>query len=240
MSENPTPATKDTEVSNSTPASSSCNCLTQLFGALKKLMMDISSESNLPKAIDEPATGCRTPLNGRTKAQIVVLDNQQVISSISGILQCSCEKDGYMLTILATIVTKLLSRYAEAVPRLLGSAEKRNAQWGFLAAKLVQTQHIEDDCVFFEDAERMAAQEILNELHRVQRLVNELSPRLRTQEDAVHPDDSPERQLLLSLSSQNKALQRPFSAITVEGIGRDMRASLSSLSRGIISILQET
>ncbi|KAI0192439.1 hypothetical protein F4808DRAFT_465116 [Astrocystis sublimbata] len=233
-----TQAMIDTEMSDAKDPT--CCCLSKLLGALEKLLRDRSRSRRLSKNVDDLTTSTRNCLGGSTKTQLVVVDNQQVINSLRSVLQCPCEKDDYMLTLLAMIVTKLLSRYSEVVPGVLRNEGASKARSSLLASKPVLPQQPGHGSVGHGGVERLAAQKILSELHRVQRLINELCPQLLTQKEFAGAGDSRHCQVLRPLISQNGTLERPFSAVTLDGIGKDMRSGLSALSKGLIGMLQET
>ncbi|KAF5853680.1 hypothetical protein GGP41_006468 [Bipolaris sorokiniana] len=81
----------------------------------------------------------------------VIEANKQYINQVDTMLQCQCLNDGYLLTIISLIVFKILDSYGAAA----SESEVRNAKVG--AAE--------------EDVQRIAAQRVMGELHRVQRLL---------------------------------------------------------------------
>ncbi|KAI2613408.1 trancriptional activator [Hypoxylon sp. NC1633] len=209
----------------------SCSCLIDLFSIIKKLSMNGTPVSTLEKTTYDHMG--ITP-SDCTEVRAVVADNQEMISTVSNILRCSCAEDGYLLTMLSMVVMKILTRYAGAAIKLLGRAEEGSSRSS-------PGQQSRNGFSEKEETERMAGQLVLSELHRVQRLVNELSPRLMARDDALGPDvRGRDCQIWLSLTPRSGTPPLPFSTTTLDGIGRDIRATLSSLSSEIISRLRKT
>ncbi|KAI0469986.1 hypothetical protein GGR56DRAFT_156287 [Xylariaceae sp. FL0804] len=199
----------DTDVSDK--STDCCLCLTQVFTIMKTVSTDGSKELAPPSSpLDSGRPIHIRPACHPTKS--VIDDNRRMIESVSCILGCSCAEDGYILTMLSMIVVKILRRYAAVALNLLGKGE------GQSAPKEVQ------------GTERLAAQEILSELHQVQQLVQDISPRLMASDGAGEHGG---RRMLLSL-------KLPFSAITLQKIGVDLRETLSTLTSELITMLRET
>lgn len=186
--------------------------------------------------------------NRHPSAQAVVRENQQTIEAVSNMSQCSCAEDAYVLTMLAMIVFQILGRYAAAARKPPDATEEperpdRNPSPHEQRRRL--GRYYPDD----DDRERTAAQLILSELHRVQRLINQLSPRLKTRGRGasgpgggmagVGANDAGGDRPLLSRSDGERA-PAPFSASTLEHIEIDLRQRLSSVSAEIISMLQQS
>ena len=92
-------------------------------------------------------------------------------------------------------------------------------------------------CIGGDDQGRMAAQLVLSELHRVQRLVNQLSMRLKSQgmrNGAGSPSSSSDSQD--SVSDGESAL--PFSATMLDQLEVDLRKRLRTLSLEIVEMLR--
>lgn len=139
--------------------------------------------------------------------QALLLENKLSTDVVNRMLACSCTEDGFLLTVLSMIVLKVLGRYAAAAGR--DAARRPGCGYG--------TPRADGD-----ERQRIAAQLVLSELHRVQRLVNQLSPRLKEPRDAGGPQGS------------------LFSASTMDQMGSDLRKSLSTLSLGIIHNLRQS
>lgn len=135
------------------------------------------------------------------EAQAIVAENQQTVEVISSILQCQCSQDGYLPTIVALVLFKVMDWY-EAVARVLpissssssssslsgaqslgrdGKLSQFSSSSGHSPDMVVHQQHHKPGYgADGEDLGRMAAQLILSQLHRVQRVVNQLSPKLKS------------------------------------------------------------
>jgi hypothetical protein len=107
----------------------------------------------------------------------VITQNEQTVSEIGQILDCYCSQDSYTLTIITLTVLKVLAWYSAVAQESRASDEQQiHAEQIDRAPVLIGGYHIDGD-----EQSRMAAQLVLSELHRVQRVVNTLSERLRNQ-----------------------------------------------------------
>jgi hypothetical protein len=165
------------------------------------------------------------------------MENKEAIEAVSTVLQCSCTEDGYLLTLLSMILLRILGRYAAA-------ARKRSVA---TAASFEKGDRPSSSSNDHESLGRIAAQLILGELHHMQRLVNQLSPRLKVRERG---EDASEGTLdressrdffgsFPSLTDGGTGLA-PFSPAILNQLEKDLRKSLSSLSLEIINILRQS
>ncbi|KAK6074939.1 hypothetical protein SCUP234_07938 [Seiridium cupressi] len=203
---------------------SPCSCLMQVFCMMRRLTMSKSAASILTNGIHESLPPGELSSVSSLKVRAVVMDNQQIVGLASGVLRCSCSERNHMLTMLSMVVVMLLRSYAE----LLNATEQPSIKTGR------DTSVPEPSGAVFgnhKETDRIVAQLIFSELHRVQQLVDAISTRLTSREDAAG------RQILLS--PESGTIAPPFSATTLDRIGMDMRESLSRLSSKIISILRE-
>ncbi|EOA85724.1 hypothetical protein ACJQWK_07726 [Exserohilum turcicum] len=140
---------------------------------------------------------------------LVIEANKQYISQVDSMLQCQCLHDGYLLTILSLIVFKVLDSYDAA-------------------ASSSETQRADTDATE-DDVRRMAAQRVMGELHRVQRLVNQLSINIKR-----HTTTEAQEKVLGSLTSDRRNVEGeaflPFSTVMLSQLETDMRKRLRSLS----------
>lgn len=209
--------------------------------------------SNGPESCSaiEMTVGKRNP-----EAQAIVANNQQTVEVVSNILQCQCSQDGYLLTILALVVSKVLDWY-EALGRELpnssssavslagaeslgrdGNSSLSTPSSGHRSDVVVHQHHRPDYCADGEDLERMAAQRILSQLQRVQRVVNQLSPKLKSQGTTRKDATTVDSQLsLVGQMSGGGTTTSPFSAPTLDHIEADLRKRLRGLSIEIIDML---
>jgi hypothetical protein len=170
--------------------------------------------------------------------QPVIAYIDQSIQAISDILQCHCSQDGYVLAILSIFILKILDWYA-AMVRQTPDLEGYGQIWDNAPSKH-QAQHqpeniqwlpavvAGDDCADGEDQGRMAAQQILGKLHRIQRLVNIISQRFNNQKDIPNSSTTNSSDVFLFL----------FSRSSLEQIEVDLRKRLQNLSAETVDMLR--
>lgn len=136
--------------------------------------------------------------------QHVVAKNKQTLEAIQVMLECPCSgaDNSYLLAVISLVVLKVLGWYKAAVQDLpvamwtqqqqpaAGNSRKRDADKdptrerrrrpACHAERVLQAPAVIDGYrLDGDDQARMAAQLVLSELHRVQRLVNVLGSRLK-------------------------------------------------------------
>jgi hypothetical protein len=124
----------------------------------------------------------------------MVSDNREAIDTLSTVMDCPCSHDAYILSIVSLAVLRVMGRYIAAARGQIPATEDTRG-WGqevsmhsdrprqFLpfdeqlpgSPGPVGSYSIEG-----RNQNRMAAQLVLSELHRVQRLVNILASRLES------------------------------------------------------------
>jgi hypothetical protein len=105
----------------------------------------------------------------------VIAQNGATIEAVSAMLECSCSKDGYQLVVMSLIVFKVLAWYAAAARKEADNHTSR--------------QITSLDKGGDEDAMRTAAQLVLIESHRVRRLIEQASTRLKATAEAEEPEN---------------------------------------------------
>lgn len=149
-------------------------------------------------------------------------------------LACSCTEGSFLLTVLSMIVLKMLGRYAAGAGR--DAARRPGCGYG--------TPRADGD-----EQQRIAAQLVLSELHRVQCLVNQLSPRLKGPRYGRRPQGSLQGRAADRdiwgcqsgiLGDRDDPPATLFSASTMDQMESDLRKSLSTLSLGIIHTLRQS
>jgi hypothetical protein len=184
----------------------------------------------------------------------VISENKQIIEAASKVLDCPCSQDEYLLAIISLVVFKIMAWYAAAAGEKSVSDHGMSANNPFVARPERQNplafgEHvlplpttIGNYCVDGHDRSRMAAQLVLSELHRVQRLVNVISQRLesiRFHHSGVASSsaassseaDSGDTQLL-------EARVSPLSVPTFYQLEADLRKRLRTVSSETIDILR--
>ncbi|ELR08152.1 hypothetical protein GMDG_02974 [Pseudogymnoascus destructans 20631-21] len=168
--------TGKTSISDITETSS-CGCLMQALDLLKKLSTGSTSfrtESPSPDTTDMPKTA------NAASAQAVVFENKQSMEVVSSKLACSsCVEDSFLLTVISMIVLKVLERYATVAQAQSHKTGKSEPEADNPVRLSISTTSGSDDWMrapshapngSYDDrvSERVAAQIVLGELHRVQ------------------------------------------------------------------------
>lgn len=177
---------------------------------------------------------------GAVSAEIVVEENKRVIEEVGSMLQCFCEGDVYLATLMAMLVFKVLERFAATAKHQL--CEDTNGTDGLSPGGSTLSHSA--------DVRRVAAQLVLGELHSVQQLVNTLAPRLKAEGVKAatksacllsHMEIAPgkDRSVQYPESKSGETKGTPFSATTLDNVEYDMRKCLSRLSTDIITGLRK-
>lgn len=169
-------------------------------------------------------------------------ENQKSINAVSTILSSSaCGEDSFLLVVLSMIVLKILERCDAAAhiqhedeagrgwsSQLKSSAISRNMNQTHqrsLSGPSTGSSRYDAD-----SRENSVAKLVLGELHRVQRLVNELSKEIKKQREGDGED-----QIMRDIEKGPRAL---VTANTLAQLETDMRKSLRALSSEIIDRLR--
>ncbi|KAL8747706.1 MAG: hypothetical protein Q9190_000447 [Brigantiaea leucoxantha] len=225
-------------------AQSPCCCLVSALSHFKQLFPNappactVSSEQGRDNVVENVQT-----------IQSVIADNQQALEAISNMLQCPCSQDGYVLAIMSLIVFKVLGWYAAAVRDVPASGDGQSPSKPFPTDRHNSSSYHSEQvlhfptvvgkyCIDGEDQGRMAAQLVLSELHRVQRLLNQLSQRLKTHGSRKRGLETPDSVAdgLAALSDGEVA--SAFSASMMDQIEMDLRKRLRTLSLEIVDTLR--
>lgn len=233
--------------SEATPAAkkSPCGCLAQSLDLLKILSAQTTSQTGSESQEVSDVLTCGF-------SHSVLTENKQGIEAVSEVLTCpSCAGDSFLLAVLSMIVLKILERYATAA-RAQSSEAKSTASEAEKASRLANSilASSKDQMVVLgrtyntpRNRGRKAAQLVLSELHRVQRLVNQLSPRLKRSREGERRGAEPGLELW---GRQNMPMgyergpTASFSATTLGQMESDVRKSLSALSSEIINGLRQS
>jgi hypothetical protein len=105
----------------------------------------------------------------------VIAQNGATIEAVSAMLECSCSKDGYQLVVMSLIVFKVLAWYAAAARKEANNHTSR--------------QPTPLDKAGDEDAMRTAAQLVLIESHRVRRLIEQASTKLKAKAESEESEN---------------------------------------------------
>ena len=239
----PSPTSDSQSCQSSCATDSTCFCLVSALSLMKQLFHKSSTACSI-----STMQGFDNPTSFPT-ISTVIARNEYTIEAVSTMLQCSCSQDGYLLAIMSLIVFKILGWYAAAARRTPSSGHdstknpnnnnnnSRNAQSprkthsrciSYSEQVLNDPAVIGSYCLDGEDSARMAAQLVLSELHRVQRLVNQLSAKLKMQAakdrgmgDPAGGSDTEDADCETPL---------PLSAVMLNQLEVDLRKRLKALS----------
>jgi hypothetical protein len=225
-----------------------CYCLVRALGLMKQLFPNPTSNfTSAMEEVDQQQQQQHSNISPPS-IQTVISKNQDTIEAISTMLNCSCAHDGYLLTIMSLIVFKVLGWYAAAAAPKAASTDDENSGVPTPSTthsrKLSHSEMVIQDativgsyCLEGADADRMAAQLVLSELHRVQRLVNQLSAKLKLQ-IAHETRYNSESSNGSSYKSEDSDFTVPLSAVTLDQIIVDLRKRLRALSVNIVESLR--
>lgn len=222
------------------PNDSPCFCLVRALGLMKQLF-------------PSPSTACTTSATpgldqsiALPTIQAVIAKNEHMIEAVSTMLQCACSQDGYLLAIMSLIIFKVLDWYAAAArkspsagdgddrvqsPRTSSSHCLPHSEQVILGPAVVGSYRLDG-----ENLARMAAQLVLSELHRVQRLVNQLSTKLKMQ---VAKNGGMANTPICPVSENtNSEMTLSLSAVMLDQLEVDLRKRLRTLSLQIVEGLR--
>ncbi|KAL9130268.1 MAG: hypothetical protein Q9217_001518 [Psora testacea] len=243
-----------------------CCCLIIALDFLKELFPNASKAYTQPCEQQTSLTVAEPPF---PTIQSVIAQNKRVVEAMDSILQCTCsQQDGYLLTVLSLVLFKILDWYAvagRAAPTVTTTTTtaaccdshnklhifppnlptnpccdiqglSRSSTSQFVACSL---------CVDGEDSARMAAQMVLSELHRAQRLVNKLSARFKGHgmgdaaggvevAAAVPPNSTTDG---VDVLCDGKGTW-PFSTTTFDQLEADLRRRLRNVSLVIVDMIR--
>ncbi|SLM39054.1 aflatoxin regulatory protein [Lasallia pustulata] len=215
-----------------TESPSPCSCLVQALGFMKQLF---PSSSN---ACMTWATQGLDKATAISTIQAVIARNEATIEAVSTMLKCSCSQDGYLLAIMSLIIFKVLAWYAAVArktPSLQGPQACRSRQSSPSEQVLHNPTVVGSYCLDGADSARMAAQLVLSELHRVRRLVDQLSSKLKVQAAKKGRGEGAETPESMDLDNE---MTLPLSAVMYDQLDVDLRKRLKALSWEMIDRLR--
>jgi hypothetical protein len=206
-------------------AETPCSCLVVALGLMKGLF-PLPSNGCMSRATRGVGKSSQVPT-----VQAVIAQNETTIESVGTMLKCSCSQDGYLLSVMALIIFKVLGWY-EAVARKSPGHSRQTSPF----EQVLQSPGVVGNyCLEGDDSPRMAAQLVLSELHRVRRLVDQLSSKLRLQaaknklEAETEPPDS---------CALDNDMHLPLSSVMYDQLDTDLRKRLKTLSWEMINRLR--
>jgi hypothetical protein len=232
-------------------ANSPCGCVAQALDLLKSLS---SAQCSLVSKFTSTDLALSwSNVNDPGVAESVLSENKNHIETVTSMLSClSCTENAFLLAIISMILLKILERYASAArPQSSGSrAGSLEPDTELRLASSIISSSSTDHYMralgrtYNKDGAangRVPARLVLSELHRMQRLVNQLSPKLKG------PKGGNGRGLGQECSGRHRGAEDSdrtvatfFSSSTLAQMESDLRKSLSSLSADIINRLRQT
>ncbi|KAL3458185.1 aflatoxin regulatory protein-domain-containing protein [Aspergillus heterothallicus] len=230
-------------------------CLAICLDILMRLFPNAQIGCERPGSQDGPGKLCTI--------ESVIEDNKQILDTVQTVLECRCAEDEYVATLVSLIVFKVLGWYVavardrSADPRDEGFGSL-NSEGGGLHSRRPSMSSFEEQvlhlptvvgsyCVDGHHQSRMAAQLVLSELYRVQRLVTLVGRRLEMiRHRSLGHDHSS------STSSSSSSVQDassgplmvagipapPLSSSTLAHLEEDLRKRLRAVSSETIDILR--
>ncbi|KAJ5448546.1 Aflatoxin biosynthesis regulatory protein [Penicillium cf. griseofulvum] len=176
------------------PDNSSCSCLVKALELFRQLLPPYSAT----------CTRAHSPRDQGLTTECIVATNAKTVDAITHMLHCLCAHDGFLLVMVFMAAFKVMNWYAAAARGLSLDSQRDDVSAGLLT----------------EDPGRLTAQSVLSELHRVQKLVNALSAKLKRYQTEENMGD------------------RPFSSTVLHQLELDLRQRLRELSLEIVDILR--
>ncbi|OTA56070.1 hypothetical protein K449DRAFT_399768 [Hypoxylon sp. EC38] len=203
---------------------SCCSCLARALGLMQSLFPSdtTSGDGTLPAV------------------QSVIENNKQVLEAASAMMKCSCSEDGYFLAVTSLIISKVLGWYYTAARKMSIAPNNHDkstssSSWPTPISNKSQETPVSvvvgGYCLNGEDQDRMKAQLVLGELHRVQSLVNQLGTKLKLLAEKKRGDNP------RSGGYMEEEKMPSISAMVVDQVGTDLKNRLQWLSKHIIQRL---
>ncbi|KAI0417495.1 hypothetical protein F5X98DRAFT_374631 [Xylaria grammica] len=212
------------------------------------LSADMSYNCCLEHALGLMQTLIPTNKTWRNGASPTVEDtidkNKQVLGAIGLIMQCTCSNGGYLLAIISLTIYKVLGGYGIALRNIPVSNNTSHKTPSTTESRPTTSSPIKSqeslaclaagkDCFCGEDQYRMKAQLVLGELHRVQSLINMLSPKLKYLA-------SRKQESLARIGGYGGVKEMPsISALVIDQVRIDLKSRLQWLSKHIIARLNQ-
>jgi hypothetical protein len=227
----------------------SCGCVVQALDLLKTLS---SAQASPTSSIFDTCSSLSASITAMGSMQAVLVENKQHLESVNSMLSCSaCTEDAFRLVLLSMVVLKILGRYA-SVARIQAFDPKVGivGTGPMLANSMIPSSKDQmsglsgtysiprDESASVSAPARLVP---LGELHRVQRLVDRLSSKLRGDQecDTRAVEQSPSDRF--HVTNTNDRIQSiTLSSNTLAQVESDMRNALTSLAADIIIRLDRT
>jgi hypothetical protein len=210
--------------------------------------------------------GCEeSSQDGLTKSctiEVVIENNKQILETVQAVLECQCADDEYVVSFVCLIVIRVLRWYIvvardpPAYPQDQALSTTSSEGSG-LDSRRPSVSSSEEDLLHLpgfvssycvHGQQRMAAQLVLNELYRVQRVVSLIGRRLESSRHQLIGNDfggstSPFSSSLLEPSGgllpMAGTATPALSTSTLSHLGEDLRSRLRDVASEIIGILRQ-
>lgn len=212
-------------------------CLLQATTLLQQLFANLPATCSRPPTAS-PKEEADSSISSTSRLEDVISKNKETIDKVNIMLNCRCSQDAYLLAIMALIVFKVLGWYAAVAretPQGSSSGCRPSPDSLYPSHKLSTDRDMHG--IEEEDYERRAGQVVLSELHCVQRLVNQLSQRLKA--NSIRCSSSPLSSAgHTSKSKPDPGKWSPFSPAMLDQLETDLRKGLRNLSSEIVNMLR--
>ena len=242
----------NTSAAEEIPAGSlhlSCYCLTTVLGFLRELIPNPSKA--YPQSDEWRLRGAAG--SSFASSQWLVAENERVAAAMDSVLQCSCSKDIYLLTVLSLVVFKILDRYAAAGEAALTAMtmttmadrcyQSSSSSYHFQTRSPSQGAGSSSLCIDSEDSGRVVAQMVLSELHKAQRLMNQLMVQFQAHRlgagVAVEAGDATNSPNMKDTLCGREDTSMPFSTAMLAQLEADLRRRLRTVSLKIVDTIRQ-
>ncbi|KAK4870175.1 hypothetical protein LT330_005229 [Penicillium expansum] len=239
------PIARSSAVHATTTTNSPCGCVAQALDLLKTL------SSAHCKSTGTDLAPSWSNVNDTGVAKSVLSENKNHIEAVNSMLSCvSCTENAFLLAIISMIGLKVLERYASAA-RTKGSGSRSGSvesDTGLRSASSIISSSSTDHYMralgrtYNKDGAAsgcVPARLVLGELHRVQRLVNQLSTKLKGPRGNGRGLGQECLGRHSGVEDNDMAVATFFSSSTLAQMESDLRKNLSSLSTDIINRLRQ-
>ncbi|KAL4995330.1 aflatoxin regulatory protein-domain-containing protein [Aspergillus recurvatus] len=247
----PTPALSDPKSvdTSDTISNNAKSCLTTALDVFRDVFADTPTPC-------KNAAGQQAPGSTPT-IESVVSENREAIDTLSTVMDCPCSHDGYILSVVSLAVLKVMGSYIAAARGQIPALDETR---GCRQDISMHTDRARQSLSFDEELprspcpvgiysiegrneNRMAAQLVLSQLHRVQRLVNVLASRL----ESIRLGTCLSPASTLGPNSTDNIIENPLltarrilplSGSTYSQLEDDLRKRLRAISSETIEILR--
>ncbi|KAL2871639.1 Zn(II)2Cys6 transcription factor [Aspergillus lucknowensis] len=224
-------------------------CMTMVLDILSNLFKNAPSTCKQSEIKHESG-------RARTIASVIA-QNKEIVETINTVLNCRCSEDSYLIYIVSLAVFKVMSRYVAAardrsptsqgIMEFVAEATKNSSRGDHSPdEQVLQSSRMPGNyCVDGDDQNRMAAQLVLSELHRVQHVVNVLSSRLESIRLRACLSSTPISSSVSTAGSEGglpftPLEMSPLSGTTFFQLEQDLRKRLRAVSSEAIDILRHS